>query len=59
MKALNKICYILAIVFGLASLVLFFAPFAEIVTDGEVKTFVGAQLGFGSGELAKSSDILF
>ena len=59
MKALNKICYILAVVFGLASLVLFFTPFATIVTDGVDKTFVGAQLAFGSNGMAKSSDILF
>ena len=34
MKTLNKICQVLAIVLGLASLVLFFTDFAAIVTDG-------------------------
>ena len=59
MKALNKICYILTLVFGLASLVFFFVDFANVTANGEVKTFVGAQLGFGSGDLARSSHILF
>ena len=58
MKILNKICYILAVVFGLASLVLFFAPFATIVAGGTEHSFVAAQLGFGSDGMAKSSDIL-
>ncbi len=67
MKAINKICQILAIVFALGSLVLFFVPFATITTGGSDVALVGAQLGFGSkttvGEtvydMAKSSDILF
>lgn len=59
MKVINKICWILAIVFGAASLVLFFTNFATIVSEGEPKTFVGAALAFGAGEMAKSADILF
>ncbi len=61
MKALNKIFQILAIVFGVGSLVLFFTPFAEIVTNGNTVKFVAAQLGFGGGthDLARSAHILF
>ncbi len=68
MKALNKICRFAAIVFGLASLVLFFTQFATIVTDGAKETLVGAQLAFGSKyttaadtvyDMAKSTHILF
>ena len=67
MKALNKICWILAIVLGLGSIVLFFMDFATITTGvGEV-TLVGTQLGFGSKlevakntyDMAKSTDIWF
>ncbi len=67
MKAINKICQILAIVFGIGALVLFFVPFAKITTGGNVATLVGAELGFGAKttvagtvfDMAKSSDILF
>ena len=68
MKALNKICQVLAVVFGLASIVLFFTQFATIVTDGATEKLVGAQLAFGSKftteaevtyDLAKSAKILF
>ena len=68
MKTLNKICQVLAIVFALASLVLFFTNFATIVTGGVEEKVVGAQLAFGSKyttdadvtyDLAKSSQILF
>ena len=67
MKTLNKICQILAIVFALGSLVLFFVPFATITTAGNETSLVAAQLGFGSKaeiagkvyDMAKSSDILF
>ncbi len=61
MKTLNRICQVLAIILGLASLVLFFTDFAKIVTAGETKTFVGSQLAFGGGELgiAKSAHFLF
>ena len=47
MKALNKICWILAIVLGLGSVVLFFMDFATITTGSNTVTLVGAQLGFG------------
>ena len=67
MKALNKVCQILAIVFGIGSVVLFFLPFATIVSGGNSVELVGAQLAFGSKidvagttyDMAKSSDILF
>ena len=68
MKTLNKICQILAIVLGLASVVLFFMDFVTIVTNGSAEKLVGAQLAFGSKfktaagveyDLAKSSHILF
>ena len=67
MKTLNRICQILAIVFGVGAIVMFFVPFITITTDGNDVTFVAAQLGFGSkitvGEtvydMARSSDILF
>lgn len=67
MKAVNKICQILAVVFGLASLVLFFTNFATITTGENTVSLVGAALGFGSKtevagttyDMAKSADILF
>lgn len=67
MKTLNRICQILAIVFGVASLVLFFTHFATVVSGGNEVNLVGAQLGFGGKvtvagteyKMAKSSDILF
>ncbi len=68
MKTVNKICQILAIVFGVASLALFFTKFATIVSNGANVDFVGAALGFGSKkeladgttvDMARSADILF
>ena len=67
MKVLNKICRFAASVFGLASLVLFFMPFANIVSGGNNASLVGAILAFGGKAtvggteyaMAKSSDILF
>jgi preprotein translocase subunit SecE len=67
MKTLNKICWIIGIVLGLGSLVLFFTDFATITSSGKEVTLVGAQLGFGSKveflgkevNMAKSADILF
>jgi len=60
MKALNKILYVLTVVFGLASLALmFFVPFAKIVTEGETQSFVAAQLAFGAEKLTTSGHILF
>lgn len=66
MKLLNKISQILAIVFGVGSIVLFFTEFAKIVTDTGAVNPVGAQLAFGSKveisgtvyDMAKSADIL-
>ncbi len=65
MKTLNKICQILAIVLALASLVLFFADFANITVAGEKISVIGAVLGFGGDvevagseyAMAKSADI--
>lgn len=67
MKVINKICRFAASVFGLASLVLFFMPFATITSGGNDVSVVGAVLAFGSKvtvggteyTMAKSSDILF
>ena len=67
MKVLNKICRFAASVFGLVSLVLFFMPFANIVSGGNNASLVGAILAFGGKAtvggteyaMAKSSDILF
>ena len=66
MKAINNISRFAAMVFGLAALVLFFVPFATIVTNGNEAGFVAAQLSFGSKveiagatyDMAKSADIL-
>lgn len=66
MKAVNNICRYAAIVFGLASLVLFFTSFATITTNGNEASFVAAQLAFGSKveiagvtyDMARSADIL-
>ena len=67
MKTINKICQILAIVFGIGALVLFFVPFVKVTTGEGTVSLVAAQLSFGGkftvGELtdnmAKSSQILF
>ncbi len=67
MKALNKIFQILSVVFGVGTLVLFFVPFANIVTNGATVSPVAMQLAFGTnlevGEkvynLAVSSHIQF
>lgn len=67
MKTVNKICQILAIVFGLGSVILFFANFATITTGGTDVSLVGAQLAFGSKievagneyDMARSAQILF
>lgn len=65
MKVINKICQILAIVFGLGSLVLFFTDFATVTTGGTPVDIIGAILGFGGEaevggaayDMAKSADI--
>ena len=67
MKIVNRICQILAIVFGLATVALFFFDFATLVTGGNNVNFIAAQLGFGSKvevagstvDMARSADILF
>lgn len=67
MKTVNKICQILAIVFGLGSVILFFTNFATITTGGTDVSLVGAQLAFGSKievsgneyDMARSAQILF
>lgn len=67
MKTLNKICWILGIVLGLASVVLFFTDFATVTTGGNAVTLVGTELGFGSKievgkatyDMARSTHILF
>lgn len=66
MKSLNKVFRILTVVFGLASIVLFFTNFVNIALGDVSKDFVGAQLAFGSEvsiegikyDMAKSADIL-
>lgn len=65
MKTVNKICQILAIVFGAAALILFFAPFASIATENATYDFVGSQLAFRAKipgtdlSIAHSADIWF
>lgn len=66
MKAINKICRFGAILFGLASLVLFFTNFANITVNGEAGTILGVQAAFGSEveiggnsyDMARSAHIL-
>lgn len=66
MKTVNKICQVLAIVFGLGSVILFFTNFATITTGGIDVSLVGAQLAFGSKievagteyDMARSAEIL-
>jgi len=66
MKTVNKILRVLVMVFGLASLVLFFTKFVTINLGETSKDFVAAQLAFGSKvtiadveyDMAKSADIL-
>lgn len=68
MKILNKISQIAAVVFGLGALVMFFLPFVDVYSKGElVDSYIAAQWAFGSkveflGEsvkLAYSAKILF
>ena len=67
MKVINKICWILAIVLGVASIVLFFTNFATIVTGNGDATLAGSVLAAGGKvkvagteyDMAKSADILF
>ncbi len=68
MKAFNKISQIAAVVFGLGALVMFFLPFVDVFSKGELAgSYIAAQWAFGSkveflGEsvkLAYSAKILF
>ena len=67
MKAVNKICQILAVLFSLGSLVLFFTKFATITNAAGSEALAGTVLAFGSKiefagveyDMAKSADILF
>lgn len=67
MKIINRICQILAILFSVCALVLFFTKFATITFSGGDASFVGAELGFGikktvgdaAYDMARSADILF
>lgn len=67
MKTLNRICQILAIVFGVAALALFIFPDFAFATIKETAGLTGLKLAFGgtlelggvSYALAKSSQILF
>lgn len=68
MKTVNKICQVLAILFGLASFVLFFFDFATLTNAADTYTLTGAQLAFGTtaeltkdvtANMAVSADLLF
>ena len=67
MKAVNRICQILAILFGAASVVLFFMPLVNFVTGNVTEAASGTQLAFGGEfelggvayDMARSSKILF
>lgn len=65
MKAVNKICQILATAFALAALVMFFFDFAKIVAVQGADGISGLQMAFGSkikglgAEIARSANVLF
>ena len=68
MKVLNRVFQILSILFGLASLVLFFMPLAEVIVDGKAYEIAGSVLAFGGkkeiagglvADMAKSAHLLF
>lgn len=67
MKTTNKILRILVMLFGLASIVLFFTKFATVTSAAGKFSAVGAQFAFGSEievgkvsvDLARSGHILF
>jgi len=64
MKAVNRISQILAIVFSVAAVVLFFFPLVNVTSDLFTGTLIGGELAFGKniegvGELYKSTKILF
>ena len=65
MKVINKVCQIMAILFGVAALFLFFTSFATVSTATSSYTLAGSILAFGGKftaagvTMAKSSKILF
>ena len=67
MKTVNRICQILAIAFGAASVVLFFLPLVNFVAGNVTEGASGTQLAFGSEfelsgvayDLARSTKLLF
>ena len=65
MKVINKICQILAILFGVTAAFLFFTNFATIVSATGTYNIAGSILAFGGKlteagvKMAKSSDLLF
>ena len=68
MKALNKISQIATIVFGIGTLVLFFLPFVDVYSKGELAgSYIAAQWAFASKveflgatvKLAYSAKVLF
>ncbi len=65
MKVINKICQIMAILFGVTALVLFFTNFATIKSATGTYDIAGSILAFGGKltaagvKMAKSSDLLF
>ncbi len=68
MKLLNKIFQIAAVVFGLGALVMFFLPFVDVFSKGELAgSYIAAQWAFGSKveflgqgiNLAYSAKVLF
>lgn len=46
-NVINKVCQVLAILFSVTALVIFFTDFATIVSAGTSYTLSGAMLGFG------------
>lgn len=67
MKAMNKVCHILAIVFGAVALGFFFIPDFATIISSEATGLTGSQLAFGGStelagntfNMAKSADIWF
>ncbi len=67
MKTLSRISQILSIVFAVGSFVLFFTPFANVITNGQTVSLIASEMVFGAkktiGEavfdMARSSHITF
>ena len=67
MKVMNKVCHILAVVFGVVALALFFFPDFATIVSSESIGLTGSQLAFGGSielagnafKMAKSADIWF